>query len=198
MVTGMMEKLLGKKRKGQIGIVTCLFLTILICILLAFETQVDMYTHVSSMVEDSLASANLAVAVIDIEQYGIDHRILIKDPDASFELWKECFRTNLGLDASWQMADRNVISGPVELTDYIVYNVDGHDVHIHTYGRSHSVRTVTGGLGSVKSPDGKTIESTSIYSRVEFPVSGSFGITARGMKQQLVDVVRNASDMRPE
>ena len=44
----------------------------------------------------------------------------------------------------------------------------------------------------MKSPDGKLIESTSIYSRVEFPVSGSFGITVTGMKQQLVDVVRNS------
>ena len=181
-----------RKHKGQIGCITALFLVIIICIVLAFELQVDLYTHVSSMVEDSLASANLAAAVIDIEQYGIDHRILIEDPDASFELWKDVFRTNLGLDASWEMADRNVISGPVDLTDYIVYNVDGNDVHIYRYGHSHSVQTVPGGLGTVESPDGKLIESTSIYSRVEFPVSGSFGITVTGMKQQLVDVVRNS------
>lgn len=170
---------------------TGLYMFLFVLIIIVFEMQVDMYTHTSTMVEDSLSSANLAAAVIDIETYGINHDIIIKSPDDSFVLWKECFQTNLGLDDNWYCHNRGAISGRVEILDYIVYNVRGSDIYIYSYGQSPGYQLQVGGLGSVKAPNGTVIESTSIYSKVTFPIKGAFGVEVTGVKDELVDIVRN-------
>lgn len=170
---------------------TAIFMILFMLIIIVYDMQVDMYTHTSTMVEDSLSSSNLAAAVIDIETYGINHDIIIKSPDDSFVLWKDCFRTNLGLDDNWYCHNRGAISGKVEVIDYIVYNVRGNDVYIHRYGQSPGYQVITGGLGSVSAPNGTRIESTSIYSKVTFPIKGAFGVEVLGCKDELVDIVRN-------
>lgn len=187
----MFKAMLKKRHKGEIGTMTAIFMILFILIIMTYELQIDMYTHTSTMVEDSLSSANLAAAVIDIETYGINHDIIIKSPDDSFVLWKECFKTNLGLDDTWQCFNKGAISGKVELIDYIVYNVRGNDVYIHRYGQSPGYQEIHGGLGTVKAPNGTVIESTSIYSKVRFPIKGAFGVNVTGCKDELVDIVRN-------
>lgn len=187
----MLKSLLNKRHKGEIGTMTAIFMILFVLIIIVFEMQVDLYTHTSTMVEDSLSSSNLAAAVIDIETYGINHDIIIKSPDDSFVLWQECFKTNLGLDDNWCSDNTGAISGKVEIIDYIVYNVRGSDIYIYRYGQSPGYQMIPGGLGSVKAPNGTIIESTSIYSKVTFPIKGAFGIETTGMKDELVDIVRN-------
>lgn len=186
-----MFKMFKRRRRGEIGTVMALFMTLFVVIIVAYELQIDSYRHTSDLVEDSLSSSNLAAAVIDIEQYGINHDLVVKSPDDSFVLWKECFKTNLGLDNNWYAFNRSVITGQVEVVDYIVYNVRGNDVYIHRYGKAPGYQVVTGGLGSVTAPNGTRIESTSIYSKVTFPIKGAFGVEVTGVKDELVDIVRN-------
>ena len=52
------------------------------------------------------------------------------------------------------------------------------------------MKTIPEGLGSVKTPDGTLVESTSIYSRISFPVKGIFGVEIEAVKQKTVDIIR--------
>jgi hypothetical protein len=66
------------------------------------------------------------------------------------------------------------------------------DVEIYTYnplGSSHT--TTLDGVGSVTAPDGTLIESTSIYSRIGFPVDGMLGVHVDAKKEKTVDIIEN-------
>jgi hypothetical protein len=48
-------------------------------------------------------------------------------------------------------------------------------------------------LGRVRTPDGILIDSTSIYSKIGFPVEGILGINIYAEKEKSVDVVSNGT-----
>ena len=47
----------------------------------AFALQIREYISLKTHTEDALAASNLASAVIDIQEYGINHNLVIKDPE---------------------------------------------------------------------------------------------------------------------
>lgn len=168
---------------------TGLWLIMLLVVLITYGLQVKMYVSARTFTEDALASATLASAAIDIETFGISHQILIKDPEAAYGIWQEHLKNGMQLADDWTCPNKAMVSGPVEVVSFIVYNVKGKDVYEYGFGESTYEWLHTGGLGSVCSPDGKEIESTSVYAEITFPVKGAFGITVQAHKSQLVDVV---------
>lgn len=181
-----------KKHEGKIELFVSLYLTIILVLMLMTQLQLKQYRVIRGFVEDALVSSNLASAVADIQEYGIQHHLVIKDPDRAYEMYQEALKINLRLNNSWEYPDKSVITGPVEVLEYIVYNVRGNDVEVFSYtGGGSSSYQAPGGLGSVASPNGILIESTSVYSRIGFPVEGVFGIHIDAQKEKLVDIVAN-------
>lgn len=164
-----------------------MFLFILVMLVAVFQLYI--YRSVKTFVEDALAASNLASAVVDIREYGISHNIIISDPADAYELYQDALKINMNLDNQWNYTDQTIISGEVEILDYIVYNVRETDVEISYFGQNQYQETVADGLGNVTAPNGMTIESTSVYSRITFPVEGIFGIHAVAEKDKLVDIV---------
>lgn len=176
------------KREGQINTVVLMFLIIFIIIMTVFSLQIYQYRSLSIFAEDALAASNLASAVIDIQEYGISHQIVIGNPDRSYQIYQEALKINMGLDDSWKSIKYDAISGAVEVQDYIIYNVRDSDIEVYCYGRDTYHTVVRGGLGFLESPNGKLIETTSVYSRISFPVKGIWDIHTDAEKEKLVDI----------
>uniref|UniRef100_UPI004057BD58 hypothetical protein n=1 Tax=Acetatifactor sp. TaxID=1872090 RepID=UPI004057BD58 len=178
-----------KKRKGTISTVVALFYVIFLVVIIAYMTQIYTYQTIKIDTEDALAASNLASAVIDIQEYGISQNIIIKDPVAAFGIYKDALKVNMGLNDSWYSTGQRGITGPVLVLEYVIYNVRDNDVEIHYFGSSNYSQVIPGGKGTVTAPNGKLIESTSVYSKITFSVEGIFDIQTTAVKEKLVDIV---------
>lgn len=178
-----------KKRNGSIGILFPVFCLLFLLSLMAYRFQLYSFDIIKADTEDALAASNLASAVIDVEEYGISHNLIIAVPDEAYAIYKDALKVNMGLDDTWCTVRETDITGPVTVVDYIIYNVRNNDVEIHYYGQNRYSQTITGGLGTVTAPNGKVIESTSIYSKITFPVDGIWGVHVIAVKDKLVDIV---------
>lgn len=183
------ERIRGKKA-GQIELMTGLFLVLFFTFFLLCQLQLLLYQTVGGYVEDALAASNLASAVIDLEEYGLSHQIIIAEPEEAFHRYQTALKGNLNLGENWECRSPSMIAGVVEIRKYIIYNVREKDVDIYTYnGESGSWIWEKERLGEVYSPDGIRIESTSIYSEIEFPVEIIKEIKTQARKGKLVDIV---------
>ena len=178
-----------KKRAGYIKALFPFAFLIIVLIIITFDMQKRQFHATKTITEDALAASNLASAVVDIQEYGLSHNLVITDTDRAYEIYKEALQYNLGLDSNWEHPNKKMISGKVKVVDYIVYSVRDNDVDVTSYGENNYTTSYKDGEGSVKAPNGQRIESTSIYSKITFPVDAVWGIHVAAVKEKLVDVV---------
>lgn len=178
-----------RRKSGSIEWVTGLFFILFLVILLCAELQLSVYCASSLYLEDALAASNLASAVIDIEEYGISHTVRIAEPVEAYGRYVKAVKENLQLNESWECTNSTLISGPVSIVKYVVYNVEKDGVKIFHVSGDGRVREEQGVPGRVVAPNGVAVEETSIYSEISFPVKGFPGITVQAHKGKLVDIV---------
>lgn len=180
----------GQKDKGQAEWVTGLFFVLMTGVLMCSRIQLASWSATSDYLEDALAASNLASALIDVEEYGRSHRVLIRDPSAAFDIYREAVRENLGLNEAWESSNFGLISGPVEIVDYVIYNVDGNRVEaVRMDTDGCPLERWSGERGEVLAPNGRTVEYTGVYSEIRFTVEGFPGVTVDAHKGKLVDIV---------
>lgn len=184
------EKLLKGRESGQAGWMVGLFFTLFLGVTLCAALQIERYRAASLYLEDALAASNLASAVIDVQEYGISHSILIADPSEAYGLYQRAVMANLNLDASWKAQEGSLVQGTVGIVKYIVYNVKGGGVMIYHFDADGRVTQRQETLGSVTAPNGIPIENTSVYSEITFEVKGLFGGTVKAHKGNLADISR--------
>lgn len=181
-----------KKHEGKTDFFLSLFIMVFLVLMTMTQLQLKQYRTLKSMAEDALAASCLASAVIDVEEYGISHDLVIGDPDRARSLYLDALRENMRLDEDWGYPDRKLITGPVKVEEYTIYNVRGTDIEVYSFTEGGTrTYTETGGLGSIRAPNGRLVESTSVYSRISFPVGGIFGVNHTAVKEKLADVVNN-------
>ena len=179
----------GRRSEGMLGFISGLFLVLFLAIVLCANLQVESFGATSLYLEDALAASNLASAVIDLEEYGISHVVRIADPLAAYRLYCDAVKENLGLNEQWEGSNQALISGPVTVEAYIIYNVRRDGVTVHAVDNTGQLYSWQGRKGAVTAPDGQLIEYTSVYSEISFPVKGSFGMEVKAHKGKLVDIV---------
>lgn len=167
------------------GVFFLLFLGILLCAFL----QLDVYRSSSQYLEDALALSNLASAVVDVEEYGISHRLVIKDPEQAYERYRAAVKENLNLNDQWECQGGGVITGPVSVVNYTVYSVNGNDVEVSCFDGNGLLTQWREQLGSAAAPNGIKIESTGVYSEISYQIEGFLGTTVEARKGKLADVV---------
>lgn len=182
---------LRSTERGQIGWVTGLWFLMFLWVLLCACLQMELFRASSRYMEDALAASNLAAAVIDVEEYGISHSIRIDSPEEAYLRYQWALKGNLGLNAKWECENREMISGPVSIEKFIVYNVIGGYVEAYSYDKSGPVSCWSGSLGQETAPNGIQIEHTGIYSEISYQIKGLFGIEVTARKGKLVDVAEN-------
>lgn len=186
------QKISWKRKSGKIEMITGLYLLVFLVVLLTVQIQMRIFMTSGFYMEDALAASNLASAVIDIREYGMSHVIRIQSPDTAYELYREALKENLQLDDNWENDNKALIYGRVRILKYEVYNVEKGDITIYSYGEEgENVRFVPGGAGNVRTPDGTIVESTSVYSKIEFPVRGILGMETQARKHKTVDIISN-------
>lgn len=176
---------------GQVEWVTGLFFLLFLGILLCAILQVDAFRASSAYLEDALALSNLASAVVDVEEYGISHRLVIPDPQQAYKRYLEAVKENLNLDGNWQCPSGSMISGPVRIVNYTVYNVSGNDVLVSSFDENGAMGQWSETLGYAVAPNGIPVETTGVYSEIAYMISGFLGIEVEAHKGKLVDVVTN-------
>lgn len=178
-----------RRERGQIEWISGLFSLLFLGILLCFFLQISVYRASALYLEDALAASNLAAAVIDVEEYGRSHVILVENPLEAYERFCDAVCENLQLNHEWEGGNRALISGKVRVESFIVYNVKERIVTIQEVEEGGGIHTRQGELGSVYAPNGVLIETTSIYSELSYPVEGLLGVTVTAHKCQLADIV---------
>lgn len=179
---------------GNVGWAVNLWFLLFLCVLLCISLQLEIFRTASLQMEDALAASNLAAAVIDTEEYGRTHEILIP-AERAYSLYKKALKGNLSLDENWESPAKQWMSGPVVIEDFIVYSVLEDRILVTGLKADGSLVSREGGLDSTYAPNGKKIEASGIYSEISFDVKGIFGLLHRARKNKLADVVNNAENI---
>lgn len=178
------------KDEGQVEWVAGMFMVLVLGVLVCTQMQIVSWETTSDYLEDALAVSNLAAALIDVEEYGKSHKVCIEDAADAFDIYRDAVRENLQLDSSWECANQTLISGPVEIADFVIYNVDENLVEaIRLNGDGQFLEQWSGERGILRAPNGTPVEHTGIYSEIRFQVRGFLGICVNAHKGKLVDIV---------
>lgn len=187
------------KESGQAEWASGIFFVLIMGILMYTQLQLAAWRSVSAYLEDALAASNLASALIDMEEYGKSHRVIISDASNAYDIYLDAVRDNMGLNEQWECINKGMFTGPVEIVDYIIYNVDGKKVNAFRVGKDGRVSGQwSGDLNSVKAPNGIPVECTGVYSEIQFPVQGFLGIEVQAHKGKLVDIVAEVNEEEDE
>lgn len=182
---------LRTKSRGQVDIVVGMMLFILLLIVILYSFRTTQYMVTAAGVEDALAASNLASAIIDLEEYGRSHIISIPDVEEAFRMFREALCYNMGLDQYLNTGNKDFISAPMEIKEYIVYNVRGEEIETFVLdGEGRLQSREMGNKGNVFTPDNVCVEATTIYSRVGFWVEGLMGQEFYGEKEKSIDITR--------
>lgn len=175
--------------------VAAMFFLLMVLLGVLFQFKTGSYMAAGAYVEDALAASDLASALIDVEEYGRTHEVRISDPAAAFGIYRDALQYNLALDEAGYSAKTELLTGKVQIRQYIVYNVWETEVQITGYdGQGNCILQEKGITGSVRTPDGTPVEHTTIYSRVSFQVMGLFGSVIEAEKEKSVDIARYESE----
>lgn len=179
-----------QKDSGQVEWVTGLFFLLILAIVLYTRLQLASWSFTAVYMEDALAASNLASAIIDLEEYGKTQKVRVQDEQEALAVYKDAIKANLGLDEQWKCRNEGLITGPVEIVNYTIYNVDGKQIESIRMGIDGEVlERRVGNVGMVSAPDGTPVEYTGIYSEIKFSVKGFPGMTVEAQKGKLVDIV---------
>lgn len=182
-----------KTDKGQIGICLGMFMVLFLVVILMFQFQLEQFRTSSDYMEDAIAAAGLAAALIDVREYGRTHIVKIEDPELAYETYCTALRANLGLDNGWRGKNRKLISDCVKVENFTIYNVSGNKVRILRMDQGKTEET-RGILGEVYAPNGQKIERTGIYNEISYPVEGLWGIKVQAGKGKLVDIMASQEE----
>lgn len=180
-----------RKDKGAIEYSMSIILLMISVLLILFCFRIRSARVEKRYLEDALSSANLAAAVIDTDIYGETEKLIISDTLGAYECFKRTLKTNLDLDDDFMPDDTFLMENPVEILEFHVYNVDEDMVTHVIYDEYGSKSTETLSLSGLTTPDGTEVESTTIYSKIEFDVKGFLDQRNRLTLENSVDVVKN-------
>ena len=164
-----------------------LFALTFIMAAMVFVIQLCAFRANSDAIEDALAASGLAAALVDVERYGIDHTLLISDPDNSYQKYVEALNVNLAAEGS-SFRQKRAIEGPVKIEQFRIYNVEGDKVSEIYMDDSGRWKKKEGKLGIMEAPNGQVIQNTGIYGEIAFDLRGIMGLVFSTKKSKLVDV----------
>lgn len=170
--------MIKNKDGSATNILICLFMLVAILALIAYDLTMREAGEAQRLVEDGLMASTLASAVIDIEEFGKTNTLKVRDD--AYSIFEKSLKENLRLETvNGFLEPRNtsVIAGPVIIEEYIVYNVKGNDIIEIRYingVRPSEYKTISNGLGTQKTPNGKLIETATVYSKISLNVRNQY------------------------
>lgn len=165
-----MKKKMLEKKKGAINGFLALILIGIGLFFLFFEVKKNTVSEMKVKCEDALVSATLAGALISVEEYGRSGSIIISDYYECYSNFKSCLDDNLKLDGQNNSEYTMFFASPIEVTEFIVYNVNEvtGEITVMEGNGNFLISQYNAFLGSTYAPNGTLIENTSIYSKIQF------------------------------
>ena len=166
--------LISKKEKGLSGIVTCLFMFVIVTILLSFTLEYRIISLTKAELEDGLTVSGLAALIVDAKEYSTTGSVIL-DEEKSFKAFIDNLIINLDLREDFS-ARNPVYYHSVSIEQFVVYNVKGNDVTIIRYNEKNklSEEQHSGMLGQVKAENGTIVEKSSIYIKLGIRLKSTF------------------------
>lgn len=179
-----------KSYRGIVEYSFSIYLLILAAVLILCIFRMELLSAVRRRTEDALVSANLAAALIDLEAYDEEERAVITEERKAYGRYLKTLKENLCLNQEMFPVNDRLIRGKVIVEVFQIFNVSGNDVEQLDFTEDGMVNRlrISGGKGIVQTPNGKTVEYTSIYSRIGFYIRGLFGQTVYVTKDNCVDI----------
>lgn len=178
-----------KASGGQVAWAAGMFFLLFLAIFLRVFLQLEVYRTTALYLEDALAASNLASAVIDVEEYGISHKVLVKNPEEAYERYRWAVKGNLNLDDAWKGQEGSIVQGQVRIVNYTLYNVGDNEITVYHYDENGLLSEWQELPGGAVAPNGIVIEATSVYSEIVFMVKGFLGTEVEAHKGNLADIV---------
>lgn len=189
-IKGRIKKIRMKKRAGNLSISLPVVLIMLMAILITYQVRMNGIKIIKTLAEDSITGANLACLVIDKDTYGASHHMIIKNEDEAYDIYCKVLRSNMKLDDSNFPSSDLVIKGPVTIHRFIIYNVIDERItatEISLEG-GKTVQVIDGQRGSMQTPDGTVITSTTVYSKIGFMLRGFMNSESYVYKEHSADI----------
>lgn len=161
-----------KKEKGELSAFLALFLIVIGIMCLFYTNTKSTISQMKVICEDALVSSTLASAIVDIEEYGRTGSITIADYSECYRGFKKSLDDNLKLNAQNESSYTVFFASPIEVTDFIIYNVsyENGTIDVITGDGNSIFSQYEANLGTTYAPDGTLINNTSIYSKIKFDV----------------------------
>lgn len=182
----------SNRKEGQIGLVISMFFLLMALVIGIYILYLFSIVQVGSMVEDSLVASGLACALVDVETLGKTGEIRIESPKQCYDRFIFHLKENLKLDDEGNSSYHALSMGPVTLLDFRIYNVQDTVVTEYVFdGNGNLLRQLDGSLGNMYTPDGKEIQSATVFAKIGFYVKGIHSSVVYGTKKQTVDIKEN-------
>ena len=185
------------REKGQAEYVLGMYALIFVMVLALASLQIMQYKADSDITEDALAASALAALDIDPYRYGLDHKLVINDPDHCLDIFKNALKGNMNLDNLYRPIDSNesYISGEVTIEDFRIYLVDADKVTEYKITEYGTDRT-EGMYGEMKTPGGQIVKSAGCYAAISYDTEGFLGIKANAYKDAYAEMIADPSRIR--
>lgn len=182
-----------KKKKGEIEFFISSIILAVVVLIMMMGMRLNIIKSTQEYVEDGLVASNLAAATIDLNEFGSSNNIINNNFEQSFNDYKEALKINLNLDNNFVPKTRTLINSNVSIEEFTIYNVIGNDVQMIRRSSNGNIDRITysNKVGSIKTPNGVTINSTTIYSKIGFQIKGYLKDTHYVYKENSVDIVKN-------
>lgn len=157
-----------KQSPGDLTHYTMSFIALFLVAVVMLTTLVLRRTQTSkALLEDGLAAATLASALPDTHELAKNGTLLITDSAAAWAAYQNALRSNYGLTPQYEAVNSAFVSGRVELLEYRIYNVEESSVSIISINTaSGAASESSGALGSVVTPNGITVQHTTVYAKI--------------------------------
>ena len=158
-----------KEASGAIGYTILFFMAMIMVMMTIFLLEeAKLMTHQHD-IDDAMADAVLASLVADDTYYfdtikdDAEGVLRFRDMQQSYKDYVECMEAALSNTEGFYYNFQYV--------KFIMYEVEDENVRIVTYaGRNGAKTERKGKLGEVKTPEGKVVENTGSYAKVQFDI----------------------------
>ena len=182
-----------KKKRGSTEAFICSMAFIMVALVIIMMLRLKIVKVTKNMVEDGLVASNLASATIDLNEYGSTNNIVISSFEKNFNDYCISLKDNLNLNNDFTPKNNTLINSKVDIHEFTIYNVKGNDIEMIKRQADGSItrQSYINQVGIMQTPDGSTITTTTIYSKIGFEVKGYLDNTLYIYKEKSVDITDN-------
>ncbi len=177
-------------KTGGIEYLSAYMMITIIGMVMLFSYSAREIRHYQSLARDSIDSACLSAALIDLNEYSKGRFIYISDCNKSFDVFLDTLRSNMNLNDDYTPSGKSIYDRVV-VYDYIVYNIAEDTLTSCSYTTGEPVYRSEKYDGDETTPDGTPIVSATIYADIGMNVKTLFGIERYVHVRTSVDVVNN-------